>query len=181
MALVAGTGVFLALGIDGDRSGGGRDGDRARGPEVTPTTQASATGRPCVPVTDPLPAGAPEVPVEVGPPPQGLLVRDLEAGTGAEVTPGDTVTVHYVGVACSTGRVFDSSYQRSQPATFPLGGVIPGWRDGLVGMKVGGTRLLGVPPDAAYGSEGFPPAIGPDETLWFVVRLVATTSAPAGP
>lgn len=181
MALVAGTGVFLALGIDGGGSGGGRDTEGASAPDTTPTTAASAAGKPCVPVADPLPAGAPEVPVEVGPPPEGLLVRDLEAGTGAEVTPGDTVTVHYVGVACSTGRVFDSSYQRGRPATFPLSGVIPGWREGLVGMKVGGTRLLGVPPDAAYGSAGSPPAIGPDETLWFVVRLVETSTSAVEP
>jgi FKBP-type peptidyl-prolyl cis-trans isomerase len=132
---------------------------------------ASAAGKPCVAVADPLPAGAPTVPVKVGPPPTELVKEDLQAGTGAEVAPGATVTVDYIGVACSTGKVFDSSYSRGQPATFPLSGVIPGWQNGIPGMKVGGVRLLGIPPADAYGSTGSPPDIAPDETLWFVVTV----------
>ncbi len=170
-ALIAGTGVALVAFGTADRSE-----DSGTSP-TTPTRARpeSAAGRPCVPVAEPLPPNAPEVPVETGPPPTGLVVRDLEPGDGAEVTAGATVTVDYIGVACSTGVIFDSSYLRGTPATFPLDGVIAGWRDGLVGMKVGGTRLLVVPPDAAYGDRGAGPDISPGETLWFVVELRSVT------
>lgn len=135
---------------------------------------ASAAGKPCVPVADPLPAGAPAVPVKLGPPPTQLVKEDLKVGTGATVGSGDTVTVNYIGVACSTGTVFDSSYERNQPATFALSGVIKGWTDGIPDMKVGGQRLLGIPPEQGYGATGSPPDIGPGETLWFVVEVVDT-------
>jgi peptidylprolyl isomerase len=88
--------------------------------------------------------------------------------------PKDTVTVNYIGVSCSTGKIFDSSYSRNQPATFPLSGVIKGWTDGIPNMKVGGQRLLGIPPDQGYGSQGQPPTIAPNETLWFVVEVLDT-------
>ena len=136
---------------------------------------ASAAGKPCVAVSDPLPSGAPAVPVKVGPPPAQLVVQDLKVGTGATATPTATVSVKYIGVACSTGKIFDSSYTTGQPATFPLSGVIKGWQDGIPGMKVGGQRLLGIPPAQAYGSQGHTP-IGPDETLWFVVELVGISA-----
>ena len=82
------------------------------------------------------------------------------------------MTVNYIGVACSTGKIFDSSYKNGQPATFSLGTVIKGWTDGIPGMKVGGRRVLGIPPDQAYGANGFAPDIGPNEALWFVVEVV---------
>jgi peptidylprolyl isomerase len=145
-------------------------------PTTTATAAASAGGKPCVAVSDPLPKGAPVVPVKVGPPPAQLVVQDLKVGTGATANPGATVTVNYIGVACSTGKIFDSSYTANQPATFPLSGVIKGWQDGIPGMKVGGQRLLGIPPAQAYGSRGQAP-IGPDETLWFVVELVGVAGA----
>ena len=110
---------------------------------------------------DPLPAGAPNVPVQVGPPPTTLVKQDLVVGTGAEVQAGDTVTVNYIGVSCSTGKIFDSSYTRGQPATFSLDQVIPGWTQGIPGMKVGGQRLLGIPSDLAYGAQGSPAAASP--------------------
>ena len=132
-------------------------------------------GKTCVPVSGPLPKGAPEVPVEVGPAPTALVSRDLVVGTGAEVKPGAIVTVDYIGVACTTGTVFDSSYTSGEPATFPLGSVIKGWTNGLPGMKVGGTRLLGIPADQAYGARSPSPDIGPNEPLWFVVEMKATT------
>jgi peptidylprolyl isomerase len=140
---------------------------------VTSTTSAplSSAGKPCVAVKDPLPAGAPAVPVKVGPPPTVLVTTDLKPGTGAVVKAGQTLTVDYIGVACSTGKIFDSSYSRKQPATFPLGQVIQGWQQGLPGMKVGGERLLAIPPAQAYGTTGSPPDIAPDETLWFVVHV----------
>ena len=142
---------------------------------TTSTTVApmeSAAGQPCLPVADPLPAGAPAVPVKVGPPPTDLIKEDLKVGTGAAVTPSNTVTVNYVGVACSTGKIFDSSYTRGQPATFPLSQVIVGWQEGIPGMNVGGQRLLGIPSFKGYGQNGFPPSIAPGETLWFVVEVV---------
>ncbi len=138
---------------------------------TTPAAAASAKGKSCVALADPLPAGAPEVPVKVGPPPTALVVEDLTPGTGATVAATSTVTVDYIGVACSTGKIFDASYGRGQPATFPLSQVIPGWSQGLVGMKVGGKRLLGIPSELAYGARGYPPDIAPDEALWFVVEM----------
>jgi peptidylprolyl isomerase len=139
----------------------------------------SAAGKPCVAVADPLPAGAPAVPVVVGPPPTELVKTDLKEGTGAVVAATDTVTVNYIGVACSTGKIFDSSYKAGQPATFPLSGVIKGWTDGIPGMKVGGQRLLGIPSDQAYGAQSPTPDIAPDEALWFVVEVTAATPAGA--
>jgi peptidylprolyl isomerase len=144
---------------------------------TAPATGSSAAGKPCVPVADPLPAGAPAVPVKLGPPPAQLLKEDLKPGTGATVAPGHTVTVNYIGVSCSTGKIFDSSYERNQPATFPLTGVIKGWTDGIPGMQVGGQRLLGIPPEQAYKETGSPPDIGPNETLWFVVEVLDTKPA----
>jgi peptidylprolyl isomerase len=139
---------------------------------ATPATPAaaSAKGKPCVAMADTPPAGAPQVPVKVGPPPTALVSEDLEAGSGAEAAATSTVTVDYIGVSCSTGKIFDTSYGKT-PATFPLGTVIPGWQQGIPGMKVGGTRLLGIPSQLAYGAQGYPPDIAPDEALWFVVKL----------
>lgn len=146
------------------------------GSSTTATSAApaagSAAGKPCVALADPLPAGAPDVPVKVGAPPAALVKEDLKPGTGAEVKAGQTLTVNYIGVACSTGKIFDSSYSRGQPATFPLTGVIKGWQDGIPGMKVGGQRLLGIPAAQAYGPAGSPPLIAPDEPLWFVVEVL---------
>lgn len=144
---------------------------------TTTTTEValpSVAGMPCVAVTDPLPAGAPDVPVQVGPPPTDLIKEDLKAGDGAEVTAANTLSVNYIGVSCSTGKIFDSSYSRGQPASFPLANVIVGWQQGLTGMKVGGSRLLGIPPALAYGTQGRP-GIAPDETLWFVVDVLSAT------
>ena len=147
---------------------------------VTTTTAESAAGKPCVATSDPLPAGAPAVPVVVGPPPTQLVTQDLKEGTGAVVAASDTVTVNYIGVACSTGKIFDSSYKSGSPTpvSFPLNQVIPGWTQGIPGMKVGGQRLLGIPGPLAYGAQSPTPNIAPDETLWFVVDLTAT--APSG-
>ena len=83
----------------------------------------------------------------------------------------DTVTVDYVGVGYKSQKVFDSSYERGAPATFPLTGVIPGWTEGVAGMKPGGARLLLVPSELAYGEEGRPPAISPNEALAFIVEM----------
>jgi peptidylprolyl isomerase len=115
----------------------------------------------------------PVVAIPAGETPPALVVRDIVAGTGKAARKGAQVTVQYVGAAWSTGQEFDASWDKGQPFTFPLGQgqVIPGWDKGVAGMKVGGRRLLVIPGDLAYGAQGSPPKIGPDETLAFVVDL----------
>ena len=142
-------------------------------PTSTSSPLKSVKGKPCVAVSDPLPTGAPAVPVQTGPPPTKLVKKDLKVGTGAVVTATRTLKVDYIGVSCSTGKIFDSSYKTGQPYETKLSGVIPGWQQGMPGMKVGGTRLLGIPPELAYGATGSPPSIAPDETLWFVVHVIS--------
>jgi peptidylprolyl isomerase len=119
----------------------------------------------------------PEVEVGEGEPPAELIVEDLEVGTGKEARPGADVDVHYVGVAWSTGRQFDASWDRRQTFKFRLGAgmVISGWDQGVAGMKVGGRRRLTIPPDLGYGSRGAGGAIKPGETLVFVVDLVGVS------
>ena len=115
----------------------------------------------------------PEVTVP-GEPAEELETEDIVEGDGAEAKEGDEVEVEYVGVAQSTETEFDSSWERDEPFSFGLGAgeVIPGWDEGIVGMKEGGRRLLVIPGDLAYGPTGQPPDIGPDETLVFAVDLV---------
>lgn len=103
-----------------------------------------------------------------------LFTSDLIAGDGEVVLANAQVTVHYVGVGLNSGDQFDSSWDRGETITFPLDGVIAGWSEGLIGMKVGGRRLLVIPGELAYGENGIPQAgIGPNETLIFVVDLIA--------
>jgi peptidylprolyl isomerase len=107
-----------------------------------------------------------------------LLVADVYEGQGDPVAPGATLTVQYVGVGEQSREVFDSSWARGAPATFPLDGVIEGWQQGMLGMAEGGRRLLIIPGALAYGPNGNPDAgIGPDDTLVFVVDLVEQTPA----
>jgi peptidylprolyl isomerase len=109
----------------------------------------------------------------VGDPPAGLETVDIVKGKGKATKTGDVVSVQYVGDSWSTGEQFDASWDRgAEPFTFPLGAgqVIPGWDQGVAGMKEGGRRLLVIPPDLAYGAQGQPP-IGPNETLVFVVDV----------
>jgi peptidylprolyl isomerase len=116
----------------------------------------------------------PEIDFPDGPPPSDLEITDLTEGDGAEATAGKTVSVHYVGVAHSTGEEFDASYNRGAPLDFRLGvgQVISGWDTGVQGMKVGGRRRLVIPPHLAYGDRGAGGAIKPGETLIFVVDLL---------
>jgi peptidylprolyl isomerase len=106
-----------------------------------------------------------------------LGVADVYAGSGDAVEPGATVTVNYVGVGQMSGEVFDSSWQRGEPATFPLDQVIEGWSQGLVGMQPGGRRVLVIPAEQAYGDAGAGADIAPGETLVFVVDLIDETPA----
>lgn len=116
----------------------------------------------------------PKVTVPEGAPPKQLEIKDLEEGSGAEAKAGDQVTVQYVGVGYESGEEFDTSWGR-EPFAFGLGAgmVIPGWDQGVEGMKVGGRRELIIPPNLAYGPAGSPPVIGPNETLIFVIDLLA--------
>ena len=116
----------------------------------------------------------PEIDFPEGPPPTELEITDLAAGDGTEAQSGSTVSVHYVGVAHSTGEEFDASYNRGEPLQFRLGvgQVISGWDTGVQGMKVGGRRKLVIPPHLAYGDRGAGGVIKPGETLIFVVDLV---------
>lgn len=119
----------------------------------------------------------PDVTVPDGTPPDELVTEDLIEGDGAEATVGASVTVHYVGVAWSTGQQFDASWDRDQPFGFTLGEgrVISGWERGVEGMRVGGRRQLIIPPELGYGDRGAGGVIAPGETLIFVVDLLAVS------
>ncbi len=178
VAVVAVAGLAVALSRSGDSSTATATSTTSTTTPTSSTTLASALGKPCVAFDDTLPAGAPEVPVPVGDPPGDLVTRDLVVGSGDPVALGEQITVNYIGVSCSTGKIFDSSWSRGQAATFPLeeGSLIEGWTSGIPGMKPGGQRLLVIPPSLGYGSQG-QGSIAPDETLVFVVEL--ESSAPA--
>jgi len=175
--------LFLAsCGDDGDVvADGSKDKDKKalpfEDPTATPSTEAmeSAAGKPCVAASEVPPAeGKPEVKVPEGPPPTTLVSTDITVGTGAEAVKDKTVSVQYVGIACSTGKQFDASWDNGAPFDFALGtgAVIPGWDQGVAGMKVGGRRMLVIPSELAYGPTGSPPAIAPDEPLIFVIDLI---------
>ena len=107
-------------------------------------------------------------------PPAGLVIEDLTVGTGKEATKGTNVEVHYVGVAWSTGKQFDASWDRNEAFEFRLGAgqVIAGWDQGVAGMKVGGRRSLTIPAHLGYGNQGAGGVIKGGETLVFVVDLL---------
>lgn len=115
---------------------------------------------------------APQIELPDGDPPTELVIVDLIDGDGPAATPSSMVTTHYAGVSWVNGDQFDSSWERGEAATFPLSGVIQGWQEGIPGMRVGGRRMLIIPPEMAYGSSPPPGApIAPDDTLVFVIDL----------
>ena len=116
------------------------------------------------------PGVEPTVGKPVGDAPTSLVIKDIIVGSGDEVVATSTLTVHYQLISWKSGEILQSSW-KSAPIDFPLNGVIAGWQQGMPGMKVGGRRLLVIPPDLAYGASGSGP-IGPNETLAFVVDLV---------
>jgi peptidylprolyl isomerase len=123
----------------------------------------------------PCPSPKPVVTVPDGAPPSKLTVTDLIVGTGPTPKRGHTISVMYTGNAWSTKEEFDSSWPRHEPFSFAFkaGQVIKGFDRGIAGMRVGGRRQVTIPPDLGYGSEGVGSVIGPDETLVFVIDLVA--------
>jgi peptidylprolyl isomerase len=154
----------------------------------SPKDEQAATGTPAAAAATPDTAAAidavasgitkdtgkkPQVPAPQGDPPAALVKRDIVRGKGKVAKAGSQVLVQYVGVSWSTGQQFDASWDHGQAFPFQLGAgmVIPGWDKGVAGMHEGGRRLLVIPPDLGYGAQGSPPAIGPNETLVFVVDL----------
>ncbi|GAA1207490.1 FKBP-type peptidyl-prolyl cis-trans isomerase [Pseudonocardia alaniniphila] len=151
-------------------------------PEAPPAAPASSA-----PPAASAPAPAPGVPAltgnptdltaatqaqaGTGQPPSKLVTQDIVVGSGPAATPADTVDVQYTGTLYSNGTVFDSSWSRGEPATFPLNGVVPGFAQGIEGMQVGGRRVLVIPPDLGYGNRSSGPIPG-GSTLVFVVDLV---------
>ena len=115
-------------------------------------------------------------PIE-GEPPAELTIEDLTVGDGDEAVSGKQCTMQYVGHGWSTRRQFDASWDRGEPFSFRLGAgmVIGGWDQGVAGMKVGGRRRLTIPPHLGYGARGAGGAIGPNETLVFVVDLLGVS------
>ncbi|GAB3138017.1 FKBP-type peptidyl-prolyl cis-trans isomerase [Marisediminicola antarctica] len=119
--------------------------------------------------------GAPTITIPDAEAPTELKIANLITGDGEEVAEGANVTVHYTGMVWATGDIFDSSWERGEPATFPTGGVIPGFSKALVGQKVGSQVIAVIPPAEGYGDappEGSP--IGATDTLVFVVDILAT-------
>jgi peptidylprolyl isomerase len=132
--------------------------------------EMSATGDNLPTVTTNM-GEAPTIGAPSGTPPTTLVTVDIIVGTGAEALPTSTMTVHYTLMTWSNGALIESSWNSGSPATFPLANVIIGWQQGIPGMKVGGRRLLVIPPDIGYGASGSGP-IGPNETLIFVVDAI---------
>lgn len=102
-----------------------------------------------------------------------LQIIDLKKGSGKTAAKDSTVTAHYTGALAKDGTIFESSKDSGEPATFPLAQVIKGWQQGVPGMKEGGTRRLIIPAELAYGEQGSPPKIGPNEPLVFDIELIA--------
>ncbi|MDQ6819421.1 MAG: FKBP-type peptidyl-prolyl cis-trans isomerase [Actinomycetota bacterium] len=146
-------------------------------PGVALAPGAGVTQVPILTTPKPPPALSkkPVVVVPSTPAPTSLVVKDLITGTGKAAQAGSTITVNYVGVLYKGGTEFDSSWKRNQPLTTPLTptSVIPGWVQGLAGMKVGGRRELTIPPALGYGKAGSPPTIPPNASLIFVVDLLS--------
>jgi len=149
--------------------------------ETTPATEAAAPKAKKVKPTagEANPDRKPKVPKGSGDPPSKLVVQDLIVGKGKRAKSGDMVSVQYVGVLFSNGKQFDASWDGNKPGQgfqFPLGAgqVIPGWDQGVVGMREGGRRKLIIPAELAYGAQGFPPDIPPDAALIFDIDLEKT-------
>jgi FKBP-type peptidyl-prolyl cis-trans isomerase len=148
-------------------------------PSTSPTAPAPAAPTKCAAISPNPPAkGEPTIPPVKGKAPTTLVSKDITMGHGKAVKSGDNITVKYVGVSCSTGKVFDASYtDGAKKQEFPVTSigtaqVIPGWNQGIIGMKPGGVRELVIPASLAYGTAGSSPAIAPNETLIFVITLV---------
>ena len=169
--------VIAALGLpacgDDDDSGSGGSADTTLEEGTPPSSDTDTETEAQADLTDT--SVKPVIDKPTGEPPRKLEKEDIVKGTGPGAKPGDTVIVNYVGVSFSTGEEFDASWDTGQafPVQLGAGQVIPGWEKGLLGIKKGGRRKLTIPPEQAYGAQGAPPAIGPNETLVFVIDALA--------
>ena len=178
-APLAALALFAAGCGDDDSETGSSGTNAATTPAQTETTEptepAATSGEaPTVENAKDL-TSKPQVAKPSGDPPTALIKEDLVVGKGPAVKKGQIAAMQYVGISWSTGKQFDASWDRgAQPFQFPLGQgqVIAGWDEGIPGMKVGGRRVLVIPPDQGYGAAGAPPDIAPNETLVFAVDLV---------
>ena len=148
----------------------------AAAPAPEPTTTAT-TAEPAADTIQKLEISTdlktkPTIAKPAGDPPTKLYSRDIVKGKGKKAASGDSVSVQYVGVSYSNGEQFDASWDRGDPFQFQLGAqmVIAGWDQGVAGMRVGGRRMLVIPPDLGYGATG-QGSIAPNETLIFVIDL----------
>ncbi|MGD9703214.1 MAG: FKBP-type peptidyl-prolyl cis-trans isomerase [Acidimicrobiia bacterium] len=161
--------LLVAAGCGDSSASGSESSDSAAPTSVDAAsdsaTDAASTDKPAV-----------SIPAEL---PTELVITDLEDGTGAGAADGDTVLVNYVGVRSADGTEFDNSYDSGQmfPVTLGAGGVIPGWEQGLVGVKTGGRRQLDIPADLAYGDEPQGDVIQAGDALTFVIDVVAVVPA----
>jgi peptidylprolyl isomerase len=171
--LLAAAALALTLAACGE---GGGDPARSSGTaDTAPACESrAATAEPPAGVSTDL-AVAPEVPASDAPPPCGLVTSDVVVGTGPEAVAGSPVAVKYVGAFYETGEQFDSSWRRGADETLPVtlgqGRVIPGFEQGIAGMRVGGRRVVTIPSDLGYGPQGQGPIPG-GATLVFVLDLV---------
>ena len=171
------TACILLLGCGND---GGESAATDSSTEVPTSIEIVPTPTPAGDVDNADLSVKPLVTVPPSSPPTELLIEDLVVGSGSPVGVGDFLIMDYVGVSYSTGLQFDASWDRGSPFPFELGAgrVIQGWDQGIVGMSVGGRRSLTIPPELAYGENGSGSgSIGPNETLVFVVDLIASVPA----
>ena len=139
---------------------------------VNPMTSSAQSSSASIPEIGGSNGSKPTISAPSGDAPKNLEKKDIFVGIGKEAVATSILEVHYTLMAWSTGNLVESSWDSGQTATFPLSGVIAGWQQGIPGMKEGGRRLLVIPPDLGYGASGAGAAIGPNETLIFVVDLV---------
>ena len=184
MAVVGGLAVAATLAACGGTGTDAAQPSRTVPPGSVPgaTTTVPFT---CTPADAPLTvdAGKPTIEVPTDAAPTELMTEDLVVGDGPTADAGDELQLQYVGVLYKDGTEFDASWNRDAepiPVTLGAGGVIPGWDQGIEGMKLGGRRELIIPPDLAYGEQGSGEKIGPNETLIFVVDLVQVCEPPSG-
>lgn len=142
---------------------------------VNPMIDQNTNSSAAVPTVTGAKGSKPQISAPTGTPPSSLQKSDIFVGTGKEAVETSILEVHYTLMAWSSGALVESSWDSGQTATFPLSGVIAGWQQGIPGMKEGGRRLLVIPPDLGYGAQGAGGAIGPNETLIFVVDLVTVS------